>query len=168
MMQPPKPGAPGPSMMKTFKVTVPQATYDALERQAAQYGSLKQHVAPILIALGAGEIRPRYEYAPPPALPPVPAPASIAQRIGGIKGLSGTERALLALVCEEYSGTNGDRTVATNAELGQQLGVSGPHVKRVVSALEDTGWLSVKLYANGANGRQLWPTVKTLVLLGSR
>lgn len=162
----PKPGA---QAMKTFKVTVPQATYDAFERTTQQRGgSVKEYVAPLLIALGAGEIQPRYDYAIPPPPAPVPAAPLVADRIHGLPRLSAACRALLTLVCQEYEQTGGDRTDATNAELGQVLHVHGITIARAVQQLQLSGWLLVKLYANGANGRQLWPSERARAVYGAR
>jgi hypothetical protein len=71
-------------------------------------------------------------------------------------------------VCQEYEQTGGDRTDATNAELGQALRVHGITVARAVAQLEACGWLHVRLYGNGANGRQLWPTDKARAVYGAR
>jgi hypothetical protein len=155
--------------MECLKVYVPQGTAHNIRQQAQALGiPVSAHLSPVVVAVGSGQLAASYAYAAPPPAAAISVLPGVAERIHALPRLSAACRALLALVCQEYEQTGGDRTDATNAELGQALRVHGITVARAVTQLQVGGWLHVRLYANGANGRQLWPSEKARAVYGAR
>lgn len=153
--------SPAQRGLEAIKVYVPAGTAHSLRAQAQQLGiPVTAHLAPLLVAVGSGELRARHEYTPPPAPAPPAGTLTMTERLRRIPRLSESCRALLARVCATYAETGGDGTVDTNRELGAVLHVHWRTISSAVATLELAGWLLVKLYAHGANGRRLLPTAQ--------